>query len=297
MQFIKRPNDVALSIKSALVKSLLVKSLVGLLLIGLSACGNNSSSKDVQANAQNQPTTSKTTASIPAQNRPPISGDYAQIAQNLSDNFAKSGINATIENIMPTAMPDMYMVMLANMSPIFTDKTGTYIIQGEIVQLGDTQPINITNQLQATIAKRELEAVDKSEMIVFAAKGATQAVIYVFTDPTCHYCQLLHNEIEQTTAKGIEVRYLAWPRSQQVVPMVESIWCSSDRQTTLTQAKNGQTPPPKSCDNPVQKHMALGFRLGVSGTPAVFSQTGEQIGGYLPSDELAAAAIAAAKRQ
>lgn len=35
----------------------------------------------------------------------------------------------------------------------------------------------------------------------------------------------------------------------------------------------------------------LGLSLGVSGTPAVFTESGIQIGGYLPAKDMAAAAI------
>lgn len=273
------------------------KITLATLAIGLVACGNanssNTSSTQNQSAAQNathlKPSTDSTQASSA------IVGEYATIAQNLTTNLTKSGINAQIESILPTAMPDIYMVNLTGMTPIFTDKTGTYIIQGEIVKLGGERPVNITSQLQAGIAKAELEKVDKSEMIIYPAKGTKKAAIYVFSDPTCHYCQMLHKEIDKTTANGIEVRYLAWPRSEQVIPMTESIWCSADRHKALTDAKNGTMPAPAVCNNPVKKHIDLGFKLGVSGTPAVFSESGEQIGGYLPSDELAKAAISSAQ--
>ena len=93
-------------------------------------------------------------------------------------------------------------------------------------------------------------------------------------------------------ARGIEVRYLAWPRSQESVPKMEAIWCSQDRNAAMNQAKSGADIQAPSCSNPVQAQMALGASLGVRGTPAIFTQSGQQIGGYLPAAELAQAAIA-----
>lgn len=274
-----------------------LKTTLCILTLGIiAACGNANGNTEINSSkAQSQSNRSPTTISPTSITPPAVSGEYSAIAKNLTNNLIKSGINAQIESIVPTAMPDMFMVTLTGMTPIFTDKTGTYIIQGEIVKLGGERPVNITSQLQATLAKKELEAVDKSEMIIYPAKGTKKAAIYVFSDPTCHYCQMLHKEIEQTTANGIEVRYLAWPRSEQVIPMTESIWCNANRHKALTDAKHGKMPEPISCDNPVQKHIALGFKIGVSGTPAIFSESGEQIGGYLPSDELAKVAISSAK--
>ena len=46
--------------------------------------------------------------------------------------------------------------------------------------------------------------------------------------------------------------------------------------------------PHASCKNPVASDYALGQRVGVDGTPAIYAENGVQIGGYLsPEDMLA----------
>ena len=59
----------------------------------------------------------------------------------------------------------------------------------------------------------------------------------------------------------------------------------------MNQAKMGANVQAPSCENPVAAHMALGARLGVRGTPAIFTESGHQIGGYLPAEQLAQTAI------
>ena len=44
---------------------------------------------------------------------------------------------------------------------------------------------------------------------------------------------------------------------------------------------------PKTCDNPVQHDYELGQRIAVTGTPAVFTAQGAQLGGYLPPEQMA----------
>ena len=62
----------------------------------------------------------------------------------------------------------------------------------------------------------------------------------------------------------------------------------------MTQAKLGQPiPKAKACDDPVQQQVDLGHELGVQGTPAIFTVTGEQVGGYVPAKDLAKLAIEA----
>lgn len=256
-------------------------ALTGFVLMGaLTACNKDASAQNSTPPAQ--------TNTAPAVSVVPSENDTALVAK-LQQNLNRAGVQAQVQSVVPTEMPDFYLASIANMPPVFVDKTATYLLQGDLIKL-DTKPVNLSQKAQSVIAKQALEAVDKSEMIIFPAKGTQKAAIYVFSDPTCHYCQLLHKDIDKLNAKGLEVRYLAWPRSDEIVPLTEAIWCSADRNKALTDAKAGKMPNPATCDNPVQKHMALGHSLGVSGTPAIFTENGEQIGGYLPPDKLVSAA-------
>lgn len=211
----------------------------------------------------------------------------AEVVDLLQSNLKQSGIDANIISAQPTSMPDIYWVTAEDMPPFFADKAGKHIIQGQIVQVGDSQPVDISAQLVAQAAQSKLQAIDSKDSIIYPAKGETKGVIYVFTDPTCPYCQKLHDEMAAINAKGIEVHYLAWPRHEQAFPIMEAIWCSSDRNAAMDKAKAGQNVDAPRCDNPIQAQMSLGFSLGVRGTPAIFTQDGRQIGGYLPAAQIA----------
>lgn len=257
--------------------TLLTAILASTLLLG--ACGEKT-----QNNQAAQPDLQKTAAPI-AQN-----SDEA-VVKALQTNLDKADIDIQVTNAIATQMPDIYWVSFNNAPAMFTDKSGTHLIQGQIAKLGDGEPVDIAQSIQGDIAKDALAKIPESEQIIYPAKGDKKAHIYVFTDPTCHYCQKLHSEIDAITAGGVEVRYLAWPRAQKDMSLAEAIWCSSDHQETLTLAKQGQTISAPDCDNPVEQHMALGHQLGVSGTPAIFTASGMQIGGYIPADELIQLAI------
>ncbi len=213
----------------------------------------------------------------------------AAVVKALQANLNASGIEEKIISAVPTDMDDIYWVTAEGLPAFFTDKSGKHIIQGQIIAVGDAAPVDISAALVAGTAQEALKAVDKSEMIIYPAKGETKAVVYAFTDADCGYCRKLHSEMDDINARGIEVRYLAWPRSQESVPKMEAIWCSEDRNAAMNQAKIGADIQGPSCSNPVQEHMALGARLGVRGTPAIFTEAGEQVGGYLPAAELAQA--------
>jgi thiol:disulfide interchange protein DsbC len=54
----------------------------------------------------------------------------------------------------------------------------------------------------------------------------------------------------------------------------------------MTQAKLGSEPDPDQCDNPIAEQYQLGVALGVTGTPALLTASGQLIPGYVPPDQL-----------
>lgn len=212
------------------------------------------------------------------------------VVSALQSNLKASGINETITSAVPTEMPGIYWVTAEGLPSFFTDKAGKHIIQGQIVQVGNEQPVDISSTLVARSAKDKLAKVAKKDMIIYPAKGETKAVVYSFTDADCPYCTKLHDEIDEINASGVEVRYLAWPRSEASIPKMEAIWCSKDRVAAMDKAKAGGIVTAASCHSPVQEQIQLGLSLGVNGTPAIFTEEGQQIGGYLPAKQLVEAA-------
>lgn len=269
----------------------LALTLAMLGLATLTACNNSNANGNDVGNAHDA--APKTDRLEKAQKSTPTlsAGDSKAVLEALSANLTKSGLKLTISDILPTQMPDMYLVVPEGVPPFFTDKTGTYLMQGDIIKLGNNPAIDVSSLAMAGVAKKKLDNVDKSELIIFPAKGKPKSHIYVFTDPTCHYCRILHKDRETLNKAGIEIRYLAWPRGDDLKPLAEAVWCSADRNTALTDAKNDKSPARKTCQNPVQKHMELGASLGVSGTPAVFTADGEQIGGYLQPEAMIQAVL------
>ncbi|MFZ3143024.1 DsbC family protein [Psychrobacter glacincola] len=253
-----------------------------LLVIVAAGCSNNAADATSNTDLINSTKAKTGTAAVSKESD-------AKVVKSLQANLKASGIEDTILSAVPTDMADIYWVTAEGLPSFFTDKAGKHIIQGQIIAVGTKAPVDISAALVASTAQEALKAVDKKDMVIYPAKGATKAVIYVFTDADCGYCRKLHGEMEDINARGIEVRYLAWPRSQESVPKMEAIWCSEDRKAAMDQGKTGANVQAPSCANPVQEQMALGARLGVRGTPAIFTEAGQQVGGYLPAAQLAEA--------
>lgn len=256
----------------------------------LTACSANADSNDKQSNKNNTQTaqseTVKTASAQPTQTIIADSPETQQVLDNVRNNLKKSGIDINILSIKPTAVDNIYWVSSSDMAPFFTDKQGKHVIQGQIVQVGDAEPVDISAKLMQDVAKDKLAAEPITDMVVYPAKTDTKAVIYAFTDATCPYCQRLHQDVPTLNEAGVEVRYLAWPRNPQALTIMQSVWCAPDRKSAFEKAKNGGQNPLATCDSAVNRHTELGFSLGVQGTPAVFDEQGRQLGGYLPPNQL-----------
>ena len=253
-----------------------------LLVVVAAGCSNNAadatSNTSIVNNTDAKTSTSKASAD-----------SDAAVVKALQANLNTSGIEENIISAVPTDMDGIYWVTAEGLPSFFTDKSGKHIIQGQIISVGEALPVDISAALVASTAQEALKAVDKKDMVIYPAIGETKSVVYAFTDADCGYCRKLHEEMDDINARGIEVRYLAWPRSQESVPKMEAIWCSQDRKAAMNQGKMGADVQGPSCASPVQEHMALGAKLGVRGTPAIFTESGQQVGGYLPAAELAQA--------
>ena len=272
-------NSPAFSKRTAYLLTLTTAILFG--------CSNNETA-NAEHNVDSAKTATTTKNSDDSAAISPVESDESVVSA-LQKNLAASDIDVNILSATPTDMPNIYWVTGENMPSFFTDKNGQHIIQGQIIRVGGKEPIDITAKLQSADAQKKLATVAKEDMVIFPANGETKGVIYAFTDADCGYCRKLHSEMQQINDLGIEVRYLAWPRSQETIPKMEAIWCSENRNEAMNAAKAGDEVTAPSCENPVADQVALGMNLGVRGTPAIFTEAGEQIGGYLPAPQIAQA--------
>ena len=203
------------------------------------------------------------------------------IRETVKRNFPEY----TTSDIRESLIPGLYEVVLGS-EVVYMSADGRYIIQGNMYDLQER--VNLSEKNRESARMEALQAVPVSEIIEFAPEHPSWT-IYVFTDIECSFCRRFHQDIKKHNANGIAVRYLAFPRSgigSETYHNMVSIWCAKDRQAALTNAKLDTLPDRADCDNPVSRHYQLGQDVGVQGTPAVYTEQGVHIGGYLSPEEL-----------
>lgn len=166
---------------------------------------------------------------------------------------------------------------------------GRYLLQGDLIDL-DTQ-VNLS-ELGRNNARRELMSTVADDHVIKFSPADIKYSVSVFTDVECSYCRRLHSQIDEYMARGIEVRYLLYPRNgpeSRSWHTAEEVSCAADRPQALTMAKLDREFETSKCDSSiVQDNYAMGRDVGLSGTPAIVFDDGTLIAGYLPPDQLKA---------
>ena len=192
-----------------------------------------------------------------------------------------------LEDLRPSPIAGIYEFMQgADISYLTAD--GKFFLDGNLYDMESRE--NLTEVLRARARLTLINAVPESQMVIFGPKNPLYTIT-VFTDVDCAYCRKLHSEMAELNRLGVRVRYMFFPRTgpnTESWKKAEVVWCSPDRNEALTRAKTGaQLDMGKTCDaTPIAREYALGQSIGVRGTPAIVTESGDYISGYMPPREL-----------
>jgi thiol:disulfide interchange protein DsbC len=192
-----------------------------------------------------------------------------------------------LEDLRPSPIPGIYEFMQgAEISYLTAD--GKYFIDGNLYDMKSRD--NLTEALRTHARIALINSVPESEMLIFSPPNP-KYTITVFTDVDCAYCRKLHSQIAEINRLGIRVRYMFFPRTgpgTESWKKAEVVWCSANRNEALTRAKAGATlDMNKVCaPTPVKREYELGENIGVRGTPAIITESGDYINGYMEPREL-----------
>ena len=198
--------------------------------------------------------------------------------------------NVKIDDVLETSVEDVWQVQIGNRY-VYLLNDGKFALMGDLINLENGR--NLTEQSRRVDVVETISEFSEEDLIIFPAKGETKAILNVFTDTSCPYCQKLHSEIDQLQEAGITVRYLPYARGGKSGPGYEtlkSVWCAEDRNKAMTDAKNDRFEglPSGDCAQSamIDRGYRAGNRVGIRGTPALVKSNGEKIEGYVPYREL-----------
>jgi len=251
----------------------------------LAAAGSGSLAAPVHAQDQPAKATAPAKAATPA--KAVVPAGKSTVPADVRARVVSKLDGAKAEDVGPSPIPGLYEVTMGGLIA-YVSSDGKYLVSGNVYDL-DTQ-VNVTASRRNEARAKALAAARDAQMIVFSPANAKMTVT-VFTDIDCGYCRKFHGQIADLNKAGIRVRYMMFPRSgpgTESWRKAEAVWCSADRRDALTRAKRGEEVKAKPCTGAaaIQTQYSMGEDLGVEGTPAIFTQTGDYVGGFMTPDQL-----------
>ena len=216
--------------------------------------------------------------------------DEAAIRKALVAKFPE----AKIASIQKTPYSGLYEVYMDGQL-VYADANAQYIFLGDVVDLK-----NRANLTQARLSV--LNAVPLSQLplnnAIKTVKGKGERKLVVFSDADCPYCRKFEDELKKVDNITVYTFLLPieglHPKAAQIS---RQVWCAPDKNKAWDDyMSSGKIPANDGkCDNPVNENIALGAKLGISGTPTIILSNGQRIPGMVPAAKLEELMARAAK--
>jgi thiol:disulfide interchange protein DsbC len=206
-----------------------------------------------------------------------ISVANGQTEQQLKTDLQKKlGANAKVRSVSPAPVSGLYEVLVGN-DVFYTDSSGKYLIQGEIIELATGK--NITEQRQADLNRiKWADLLPANAIKTVRGNGSRQ--LAVFSDPNCGYCKRLEKSLQQLDNVTVYT-YLLPVLGPDSLQKSKQIWCAADPyKAYMDWMISGSAPSGKSdCATPLDKNMAFAKSYGITGTPTIFFTDGSRFPG------------------
>jgi thiol:disulfide interchange protein DsbC len=210
--------------------------------------------------------------------------DEAAVRRMVQDKLRGGG---QLESVQKAPWGDLYEVIVRGPDgPVvyYVDSGATVIIAGQAIDAKTGR--NLTEERQRTLNRVKWESLP-FDWAITSKRGTGRRKIAVLSDPNCPYCK----RFEEDLAKLDDVTVHIFPFaviSPQSVRQAKSVWCSKDRVKVWNDLMFRRIEPqaPTDCDNPIDKLIEYGRKLGANSTPTWFIETGERYSGALPLEDV-----------
>lgn len=196
----------------------------------------------------------------------------------------KLGQGVKVDSVIKTPYGGLYEVRVGS-DILYTDEKAQYLFVGNV--LDAKSGMNYTKARTDELSKIKFSDLPL-ESALKMVKGDGKRVIAVFEDPNCGYCKRFRK-----TLAGMDnitvYTFLYNILSEDSTVKSKNVWCSADRNKAWDEwMLNGKAPSaaPANCATPNEKILALGQKLRVNGTPAIFFTDGSRVPGAIDAKGL-----------
>ncbi len=187
----------------------------------------------------------------------------------------------TVDRVRPSPIPGLYEAVSGE-TIFYIDASGRYALKGTLVDLKDDVNLTLmTKSALKPIAWRDLPLADSFSIV----RGSGRRQLTMFADPDCPFCRRLEQQ-ELPQIDDVTIHVFLYPIASLhpgAFDKAVAIWCAADRgQAWEDVMLRDKAPEAKTCDNPVERNLALAERLGINATPTLIFDDGRVIPGLVP---------------
>jgi len=200
--------------------------------------------------------------------------------------------NAKILNIKMTPLKSLWEIDIESGNKkgvLYLDVTKKYLISGQLVDIKGKR--NLTQESSEVMNKIDASKIPLGDAIVMGDKNAKKRVI-VFTDPDCPFCAKLHSELKKIIAERKDVvffiKMFPLPIHKEATEKSKAIACEKSLAMLDAAFEKKPISKPKCKTSAVDDNIALGKKLGITGTPTLVMPDGRVISGFRDATALKA---------
>ncbi len=203
-------------------------------------------------------------------------------AQAVSRAFEQRFPGIHVDAVRVTPMNGIFEVQVG-LDLLYTDAQVDYVLQGSMIDAHARR--DLTAERLEALQQVAFDSLPLDHAIK-QVKGTGARQVAVFEDPNCGYCKQLHRTLEDVD--DVTVYTFLFPiLSPDSTTRSRDIWCAADpAKAWKAWMLDGTNPAKAECDTPIQANLALGRKLNVQGTPALFFADGSRVNGALPLEAL-----------
>jgi thiol:disulfide interchange protein DsbC len=210
------------------------------------------------------------------------SAGETEIRKNIEARFP----GTKVDSITKTPVSGIYEVVVDGDQIVYSDNKGEYVLVGEMIGTRDRR--NFTREHLDKLNEVKFDTLPFNQAFKIV-HGDGSRKMAVFSDPDCPYCRRLEPELAKIDNVTIYVFLYPLPFHTDAARKAKVVWCSQDRARTWDDMMLRNKEPEKAstdCPNPIEANIALGEKLHVNGTPAIFFTSGKRAPGYIPAGKI-----------
>jgi thiol:disulfide interchange protein DsbC len=206
----------------------------------------------------------------PAQTNPPTP---AAIAERLKDLYPATRFG----EVNSTAWPGVFEVVMGS-NLAYVDASGQYFMFGHLYDMKVQR--DLTAERKDLLTRVEFAALPLDDALK-EVRGTGVRKVAIFSDPDCPYCRKLEAAIKSLT--DVTLYTFLMPIASlhpDARGKAIAVWCAKDRvQAWHAVMWRDEAVSARECAHPVDRNVALGERLGISGTPTLVAADGRMLAG------------------